>query len=277
MLADLHLHTHHSDSTRSPQELVLLAKEQGFGLISICDHNIISAYDEVIPLCKKNDIRLIVGAEINALYEGKEYHILAYGFDMDDKGINELLDYSSDILVQKGIEIITNMSADYNELSLEEFLQYKRNTKNGGWPSIDYLANKGLIKSIHDFFGFSRRYNTAKGNEFKTIEAVADTIHKAGGKAVVAHAGDMVDNNPNIFSAMLPKLLSQEIDGFECYYTSHKPEITKTLVEFCKAHDLLITAGSDDHGGFNSQIDGIDYYLGAVRVDTADLNLKGLI
>ena len=37
--ADLHLHTYHSDGTRSPREVIDLARERGITIVAISDHD----------------------------------------------------------------------------------------------------------------------------------------------------------------------------------------------------------------------------------------------
>ena len=56
MYADLHIHSHYSDSTRSPEEIVKKAKELGIDLLCVSDHNTTAAYNELIPLCKANKL-----------------------------------------------------------------------------------------------------------------------------------------------------------------------------------------------------------------------------
>lgn len=276
MLADLHIHSWYSDGTSSPQEIIKQVKEKGIGIISICDHNMISGYEEIKPLCKKEEINLILGTEINSLFEETEYHILAYDFDSENQNIKELMAYNQDIMEQIGIQLVEVVAKDYENVSLDEFSHYQRIKENGGWKSIDYLKSKSIIKGYEDYIQFCKQYKINSKYKFKTIKEITQTIHKAGGKAILAHSGDMVDNNPTIFKPTLQKLLAQGIDGFECYYTSHSDEITNMLLEFCKEHNLLITAGSDYHGGFNNIVNKKEYYIGAVEIDESELNLKGI-
>jgi len=69
------------------------------------------------------------------------------------------------------------------------------------------------------------------------------------------------------------KFLNLGINGFECYYPAHADQETEFLVKFCKEHDLIITAGSDEHGGFNSS----ENYIGVIKIKTEQLNLKDMV
>jgi len=60
------------------------------------------------------------------------------------------------------------------------------------------------------------------------------------------------------------------IDGFKCYYPAMPSELTKFLVNFCKKRSLMITAGSDDYGGFIGA-PGDKYFIGAVKLKVEEL------
>ena len=273
MFADLHIHSWYSDGTLSPEEIIKKAKSQNITLISICDHELTDAYAVLDDLCAESSMNLITGVEIMAAVGYEQYHILAYGFNTEDKALKELLSYNRGILADKGIKLIKNISADYPAVSLNEFLKYERNRRNGGWESIDYLKSKGLVNDVTDYFGFLDKYGSPPDKNFISAEEVIKIIHDAGGYAVLAHLGDNTGQNLEDCEKIANQFLDMGIDGFECYYTSHTDEITKFLVNFCREHDLMITAGSDEHGGFN----GKDYYIGAVKVKIEELNLKNLI
>ena len=40
---------------------------------------------------------------------------------------------------------------------------------------------------------------------------------------------------------------------------------------------MIITVGSDSHGEFGAVSKGIEYYIGAVKKDSSELNLKDMI
>ena len=136
MYADLHIHSHYSDSTRSPEEIVKKAKELGIDLLCVSDHNTTVAYNELIPLCKANQIKLIRGAEISTSFEGKEFHVLAYDFDFENKEMMNICKKSESVFADIDLELIQKMSVDYKKISIEEFNAYNRNRKNGGWKGL---------------------------------------------------------------------------------------------------------------------------------------------
>ncbi len=81
MKVDLHIHSTYSDSSRSPEEIVNLAKERNVSVLSICDHATIGAYNTFPQICSENNIRCVLGVELGVMWYGEEIHMLAYNFD----------------------------------------------------------------------------------------------------------------------------------------------------------------------------------------------------
>jgi predicted metal-dependent phosphoesterase TrpH len=89
--------------------------------------------------------------------------------------------------------------------------------------------------------------------DFPSIETVCENIHKAGGKAVLAHPGVTIkETDIDLFEKELRRLILSGPDGIECYYPTHTLEITQLCLKICRERDLLITSGSDCHGSFGT-------------------------
>ena len=91
MKADLHVHSTFSDSTRSPEEIAAVAKVKNVGLISVCDHATIEAYDRLSDACGKNNIKCILGVELSGTWRDESLHMLAYNFDRDNDEMKSLI------------------------------------------------------------------------------------------------------------------------------------------------------------------------------------------
>ena len=275
MFADLHIHSWHSDGTFSPMEIIETARRQNISLISISDHNSIASYTEIENLRGVNDITIIPGVEVTSVMDNIEYHILAYGFDMQNKVLNDLLRYNRDINIDEGKKLIERIAADYPNVSSDEFLIYERNRKNGGWASIDYLMTKGLATDWQSYTEFVRKYASPPEKEFLLPMDVIKAIHDAKGYAVLAHMCNYVKPDIAEYEREANQFYNMGIDGFECYYPKYNSELTEYLVKFCRERGLMITAGSDEHGSFIGS--AADRYIGAVKVNIEQLNLKNLI
>lgn len=278
MLADLHMHSYYSDGTMSPREIVEDAKKRNVQLIAITDHNVLDSYTELKEAAEEFGINVIRGVEIDARFEDIVVHILAYNFQDNEKLFN-LVHKAKNELLQTSIELIKRMENDYENISSEDYEAYDYDRRKGGWKGIHYLFDRGITS---EFFEGVKYYGQYKcGHEYfdyPTVEEVIDAVHEANGYVVLAHPCNYYKNNTKEeVLEKLEKFKSIGIDGVECYYPANSEMMTETCIEFCKNNNMIITVGSDSHGDFGAVSKGIEYYIGAVKKDSSELNLKDMI
>lgn len=75
---NLHIHTKHSDGVGDETQIVNSAKEQGYKLIAITDHNTVEAHKNI-----QNEI-LLTGVEFDCWFGYAFIHLLAYGIDINN-------------------------------------------------------------------------------------------------------------------------------------------------------------------------------------------------
>ena len=96
-------------------------------------------------------------------------------------------------------------------------------------------------------------------------DAVA-VIREAGGEPILAHPSASL-HQVGVTEETLRPFLDFGIAGLECYACTHDEATTRFCLDWCERRDLLITGGSDSHGGV------VGRELGLPVVDTADLRL----
>jgi hypothetical protein len=92
---DLHVHTLVSDGNATPVEMLGAAGEAGISKLSFCDHDALGAYrhwGDMFALAKGLGIELIAGIELDTDFQGREVHLLGYGFNLDNGPLNKHLD-----------------------------------------------------------------------------------------------------------------------------------------------------------------------------------------
>ena len=77
MAADLHLHSHFSDGTFSPEEIVRRATELDLRALALTDHDTTDGWEEMRHHCQKQGIRWVPGIELSTRHQGQEVHLLA--------------------------------------------------------------------------------------------------------------------------------------------------------------------------------------------------------
>ena len=278
MLTDLHMHSYYSDGTMSPREIVEDAKKRNVQLIAITDHNVLESYTELKEAAEEFGIKVIRGVEIDARFEDIVVHILAYNFE-DNENLFNLVHKAKNELLETSIELIKRMENDYENISSEDYEAYDYDKRKGGWKGIHYLFDRGITSELFEGVKYYGQYKC--GHEYfdyPTVEEVVKAVHEANGYVVLAHPCNYYKNNTKEeVLEKLEKFKSIGIGGVECYYPANSEMMTETCVEFCKNNDMIITVGSDSHGEFGAVSKGIEYYIGAVKKDSSELNLKDMI
>lgn len=95
---DFHIHSIYSDGKCTPEEIVIISKENKMDIISLTDHNTTEGLDEAIQAGNKFGIKVIPGVELSTRYNNSRVHILGYFRDNN---------YKNDLL----IEILRNVRA----------------------------------------------------------------------------------------------------------------------------------------------------------------------
>lgn len=276
MIIDLHLHTTCSDGTATPTETVKTAITSGIDVISICDHNTILAYSELAFLPSELPIRIITGTEIDSTWQNRNLHILAYDFNLEDRILLQLLEENKRKLEQMSTDLILKMEKDYPNIHISEYKHFQRNASHGGWKGIDYLRSKGFAGSYPECMNYYKNYGIPSA-VYPSPEHVCKIIHAAGGKAVLAHPWCRLTREPESFIQELSILVKAGLDGIECEYPDHPPQVRDLLSSFCRDHKLFKTAGSDSHGEFAKCVNGIVYQIGLEKFELDDFELNMLL
>ena len=71
--------------------------------------------------------------------------------------------------------------------------------------------------------------------------------HRAGGQAVLAHPYQLGFSDEKL-ERTLQTLKDSGLDGLECYYPRHTPEMVQHYLTLAKKYNLSVSAGSDFHG-----------------------------
>ena len=249
MRADMHIHTTASDGTWDPAQVVTAVCNAGIEFFAISDHDSVANVEETRHLADTAGLRFVSGVELNSTKDGHNYHILGYGIDTNNRPLLELCRHNQKLLEQKDDDSVQNLIDRGWPLSMEEFAQYSYDPHRGGWKALAYLQDKNLCGDVNDFF---RRIFTAENNlgfpDFPSIGEVVKVIHGAGGIAICAHLAS--DFHGAGMQEYLPRLVDENLDGFECYHSGHSVENSRLLAHFCRRHKLYISGGSDCHGNF---------------------------
>lgn len=260
-MIDLHTHTNYSDGTWELKKLLEEAEKSKIKILSITDHDTLKAYKELENIEYKSIFKgeLISGIELNTVYDGVKFELLAYDFDYTKLNewvyekyetrkpdLNKEFEYMINSCKKNNIKI-GNIKFDKNiewpiDVIYPEIKKYDENKKyftNEEWEDIDKFFNSCVTnKNFPAFVDCSIHYPNA-------LE-VAKKIKDAGGKVFVAHVFRYKLKDTENFLDILRE--NNIIDGIEVYHSSFTDEQSEYLKKYCKANNLLMSGGSDCHG-----------------------------
>ena len=270
MRADLHIHTTGSDGRWSPPEVVAQVQQHGIDLFAITDHDDVSNVPAVAELAGSVGLAFLPGVEVSTRLDGRGVHVLGYGIDPRDARLGRLLEANAAELNGLNDEHIRALARAGYPIDLEEYAAYRHDPSRGGWRSLNYLIDKGLCRDVHDFFARLFVGSTVPPTaNFAPLAEATEAIRAAGGVAILAHPVVPLRGKGVSEESMRP-FLDGGIQGLECYSSYHDPAITSACLTYCAHHGLLVTGGSDCHGGF------VGRPLGIPVVDVTDLRLGEL-
>jgi predicted metal-dependent phosphoesterase TrpH len=242
--ADLHLHTHFSDGTFSPEELTGHAQRLGFAALALTDHDSVEGCARMTAACLAAGIEFITGAELTAEYNDIELHILGYFVDPQHPGLLVELARFQAVRQDRIREMVARLNALNIPLEVESVFALA-NCRSPGRPHVARALTKaGLVKSPDEAFELYLKKNRpawVPKAKMSALEGIG-LIHQAGGLAVMAHPG------LNRTDDIIPALVEAGLDGIECFHTKHSTKTSDRYLEIAAQHHLLVTGGSDCHG-----------------------------
>lgn len=242
--ADLHIHTHYSDGLLSPQEIVTHVKAREIRTISITDHDAVSGIKETIEF-GKDDIDVIPGVELSTIFQDIDVHILGYYLKYQHRDLVKYLGELQSFRENRARQMIEKLGKYGIKLEFD----YIRNIALHGAMGRPHIATamkeKGYVHSIDEafyrFIGYHAPCYVPK-KELCPAEAIS-IIKEFGGITVLAH--------PGIYESkeLLSKVMDDGIDGIEVWHPEHARSCSQRLLQIAKDNKLLVTGGSDCHGG----------------------------
>jgi len=256
MKIDLQIHTNHSDGRDSPQEIITDAKKGNLDIISITDHDIVSAIHMTTVKAAQVGIKVIPGIEISTGYRGQPLHILGYNIDPTNTDLLAFLEGINHYRKEHFTSLIPVLNKLLIADSKLEITTDNFKNKDPKYYSIPGLAlflyEEKIVDGRNDGFAYLRGLPDATPSvEPKDAFAI---IHKAGGKAYFSHpfapliSLKVISPNQTEQENIIAEFKMQGMDGIECYGTGHSPQDTGFALTLVDKYDLLISAGSDWHG-----------------------------
>ena len=255
-MIDLHTHTTASDGSCSPAELLRLAKEVSLEALAVTDHDTLAGLPEAQDAAEELGIEFVPGLELACQSPVGTMHMLAYFIDRNNPDLQKLLADMVRSRRNRNPRIVAKLSELGYQMTVAE-VQARASSDIVSRLHIALLmVEKGYVRSVDEAFGRFLGIDGAayvKRQEPAPAEAI-ETIHAAGGLAVLAHAVHLQATSEKELNRRIEDLADLGLDGLEVSYPEHGARLTAQLWRICNRLDLAAVGGSDFHGNGKTHI-----------------------
>ncbi len=218
---DFHCHSTYSDGTLLPRELAAALADDRVAFASLTDHDCVDGLRGFRHGLARRGIGFVTGVELTVRCNGREAHLLGFGFDPDDPELRATL---ASLRRARAPHSVAGSMRDRPRRRAQD----------------------------------SRAPGTGAGGWIEIADAIA-LIRRAGGRAFLAHPLAL-EPDPEHLRTLLTELRDAGLDGVEAYYGGHSPEQRERLAAMADDVGLLVCGGSDAHErrGVGEQRLGVD-------------------
>lgn len=251
MRLDLHLHSTASDGALSPESVVRAARAGSLDVISLTDHDTAAGVADALAAAG-TALTVIPGIEVSSTSGGSECHILGYFIDHTHPALERYSASAVERRKERMAGMIRRLEALGIHVRYEEVLEAAgQDVVALGRPHLArVLVDRGVVPTYAEAFN---RYLGDGGPAFLPTELLTpreaiELIHTLGGIAVWAHPPwEMVERE-------LDRFVGWGLAGLECYRPRYSTTDTQRFLHAAEAYELLVTGGSDWHGGWHGRL-----------------------
>jgi predicted metal-dependent phosphoesterase TrpH len=252
----LHSHTTASDGGLLPQDLVARAASQGIEVLAITDHDTTQGIPAALDAGRREHVIVVPGVEISTISGREEIHLLGYFIDLGNRELQALLARTRRARRRRAQQMLARLAQLGLPIEWQRVVELAGEGGSIGRPHVAAsLLEAGLVSSWDEAFDrWIGRGCPAYVERFKlSPEDAIRLVRKSGGLPVLAH--------PYIYDRKgqrkrdldlkrwLPRLCQAGLAGIEVYYPNYPRRASRQLLELAVQHGLLISGGSDFHGG----------------------------
>ena len=253
---DLHTHTHISDGTYSPEQLVEAAVDLKIKMLAVTDHDTMDALSRAKNYAQDHDIQIISGTEISSQWSRpntkKSYGVHIVALNMRDEApIREMLENQKRVRAERA-KIICSLLEKcidfdiYPDVVAKVDGQADRVTRT---HIAKVLVEKNIVSRPQQAFDRFLKEGKKAFVKFDGIglKETIDVIHASQGFAVLAHPTRYDLSATNI--RYLIELFAESGGDAVELPPSVEPASTRQMVDrMIEQFDLAVSIGSDFHG-----------------------------
>ena len=244
--SDLHLHSHNSDGSLSPRELLQHAEQANLSVISLTDHDTVAGLDKLMKLARDSTVEVVPGIELSCQIEQGRYHILGYFIDWEHPPFQKRLRYFEEQRkkrVRKMVEVIQEHL--HSDLSYEDVSRHCHNSLIGKPHVAKAMAEADIVdnrqQAFDEYLAKGELLDQVPKERMGVREAIR-AIEEVGGVPILAHPVHYDE------SVSLQWFSELGVRGVEVYYSDQTDSQQREYFSQAADLGLLVTGGSDFHG-----------------------------
>jgi hypothetical protein len=275
IVADLHNHTTESDGEFTPRELIEKAKSMGLKAIAVTDHDTLKGLKTAVQAGEELEVEVIPGVEISICFKRSFFtgtlHLLGY-FSSDRLYDTNWVTRLDQILARgRGEALVRARIGEINQyfgpggktpllarpMAFDDIERLSRNATRRHFALA--LRESFGIKDSETITGILGNESPAylpSGIDLKNVRGI---LQDKGMFCALAHPAAGSFPGPGHYKEVLPPLdvvlqilpefIEAGIHGLEVYYPGHTQAQQEDLKILAEKHKLILTGGSDCHGG----------------------------
>lgn len=248
-LCDLHTHSHFSDGTLSPTQLVRLAEETGLCAVALCDHNTVAGLPEFMAAGQGSPVETVPGIEFSTDYRGTELHILGlFVQPRDYPVITEMMEEGRRQKEKSNEDLIEALAKDGYVLDYNKVKEKGKGRINRAHIAAA-LTEAGYTESVQDAFSrlLSPKHGYYQPPALPDAFAMIRFIRSIGAVPVLAHPFLNLKTE-DALAEFLEQAVPAGLLAMETMYPKYTQEQTAAAKALADRFSLLHSGGSDFHG-----------------------------
>ena len=243
---DLHLHSTASDGLLTPGELIARAAAAGLAAVALTDHDTLEGVEEALAAGRRWDLEVLPGVEISASSGEREIHLLGYDPLFPEK-INSVLENLRRGRYRRMEKMLFLLRGLGINITFEEVASEAGRAAPGRLHLARLMAKRGHTADTDAAFSLYLEQGRPAFVPRRILDPAQaiKLLHQGGAVPVLAHPGPAGRGE-------LRELVDLGLRGVEVIHPLHPPDLVRYYRHRARQMGLLITGGSDYHGGERS-------------------------
>lgn len=248
MYCDLHTHSVFSDGDRTPEEILLEAREKQL-VVALTDHNTVSGLPSFMEAAARLGVDAVPGVEFSTDYQGREVHVVALFVGPEHyAAIREFVAEGDRQKVESNKSLVEKLREAGYDLSYGEIVAGTPDGRVNRANIGSELVKKGYFSTVKEAFStvLGEKHGFYVPPKRPAAEDTVAFIAGLGALPVLAHP--YLSLSRDAVEQLLTRSVPRGLVAMETEYPSYDEETTAFARAAARRHGLLISGGSDFHG-----------------------------